>query len=225
MTKQTKTTTDRNHLRPELVLNADHVGYYTLYSILLDSSDDSIIGKDLKGIIFSWNKAAERLYGYTQTEILGCSIKKLFQEDKQNEFDNIILKIANGESIKHKKTVCVHKNGHIIPVSVTLSPIKDVQGKIVGALTVAHDLSKQNKVAERARHDAVDLKRLNHELLTSIAKLKKNEVELIESSAALKKSFLYNRTIIEANISPILVIDNKGKISDINKGDCILLKK
>lgn len=119
---------------------------------LVESSDEAIIGKDLQGIIFSWNKSAEDLYGYTEAEMKGSSIKKLFPEDKQDEFDMILHMIKRGEHIKHKETVRIHKDGHMIPVSVTISPINDVQGKVIGASTTARDITQQKLFEEKLKH-------------------------------------------------------------------------
>ena len=119
---------------------------------LVESSDEAIIGKDLKGTIFSWNKAAELLYGYTEAEIIGCSIKKLFPTDKHVEFDQIIQQIVHGEHIKHRESFRVHKDGHIIPVSITISPIKNAKGDVIGASTTARDITQQKMLEEKLRH-------------------------------------------------------------------------
>ena len=119
---------------------------------LVESSDEAIIGKDLQGIIFSWNKSAEDLYGYTEAEMKGSSIKKLFPADKQDEFDSIIQQIEHGEHIKHKESFRVHKDGHIIPVSITISPIKNAKGDVIGASTTARDITQQKLFEEKLKH-------------------------------------------------------------------------
>lgn len=129
---------------------------------LVESSDEAIIGKDLKGTIFSWNKAAEGLYGYTEAEMMGCCIKKLFSKDMQEEFNSIIQQIIHGEHIKHKESLRVHKDGHIIPVSVTISPIKNAQGKVIGASTTARDITQQKLFEEKLKHLA------EHDALTGL---------------------------------------------------------
>lgn len=131
---------------------------------LVESSDEAIIGKDLQGIIFSWNKSAEDLYGYTEAEMKGSSVKKLFPEDKQDEFDIIIHMIKRGEHVKHKETVRIHKDGHVIPVSVTISPIKNAQGKVIGASTTARDITQQKQFEEKLKHLA------EHDPLTGLIK-------------------------------------------------------
>ncbi len=119
---------------------------------LVESSDEAIIGKDLKGIIFSWNKAAEDLYGYTSTEMIGRSVKRLFPEDKQDEFEGIMHEISHCGHIKNKESFRVHKDGHTIPVSITISPIINSQGKVMGASTTARDITQEKLLEKKLRH-------------------------------------------------------------------------
>ncbi|MDP3705943.1 MAG: PAS domain S-box protein [Legionellaceae bacterium] len=123
-----------------------------MLSALVEGSDEAIIGKDLQGIVFSWNKSAEDLYGYTEAEMKGSSIKKLFPADKQDEFDSIIQQIEHGEHIKHKESFRVHKDGHIIPVSITISPIKNEKGDVIGASSTARDITQQKLFEEKLKH-------------------------------------------------------------------------
>ena len=119
---------------------------------LVESSDEAIIGKDLNGIIFSWNQAAELLYGYTEAEIKGRNIQLLFPPDHQEEFSAIIQQILRGEHIKHQESVRVHKDGHLIPVSITISPIINARGEIIGASTTAQDITEQKRIEQQLRH-------------------------------------------------------------------------
>ena len=133
-----------------------------MLSALVESSDEAIIGKDLNGIIFSWNKAAELLYGYTEAEIKGCSIQLLFPPGHEKEFSEIIQQILRGEHIKHKESVRIHKDGHLIPVSITISPIKNARGVIIGASTTARDITEQKQIEQKLRHLA------EHDSLTGL---------------------------------------------------------
>lgn len=121
-------------------------------SALVENADEAIIGKHLSGTIFSWNKAAELLYGYTNKEMMGASIQTLFPKENKHEFERMIKKIMRGEHIKNKETTWIHKDGHTIPVSVTISPIKNASGQIIGASTTAHDISQQKQFEEKLRH-------------------------------------------------------------------------
>jgi PAS domain S-box-containing protein len=112
---------------------------------IVDSSDDAIISKSLNGIIVSWNNSAARIFGYSADEIIGRSILVLIPPELHGEEDKILSKVRAGERIDHYETVRVRKNGERFPVSVTISPIKDVTGRIVGASKVARDISDRAK--------------------------------------------------------------------------------
>lgn len=115
------------------------------------SSGDAIIGKTLDGIITSWNAAAERMYGYTGDEIVGKPITLLFPLDRQNEFTSIMEQIKKGERIDSYETTRVRKDGTILTVSVTVSPIKNMAGEIMGASAIARDISEQKRLEAEVR--------------------------------------------------------------------------
>jgi two-component system sensor histidine kinase/response regulator len=119
-----------------------------LMSAIVESSDDAIIGKDLNGLITSWNHGAEELYGYTAQEIIGKPVTFLFPPDKVDEEQFILEKIKSGERLAHFETVRKKKNGIIFPVSLTVSPIKDSTGKIVGASKIARDITDRKRYEE-----------------------------------------------------------------------------
>jgi PAS domain S-box-containing protein len=115
---------------------------------IVASSDDAIIGKTLRGIITSWNRGAEKLFGYTTGEAVGQSILFLIPPDRMDEEKSIIVRIAAGEHVEHYETVRLRKDGSSVPVSITVSPIKDAAGRVVGASKIARDISDR-KEAER----------------------------------------------------------------------------
>ena len=121
---------------------------------IVESSNDAIYGKTLDSIIVSWNPAAERIYGYSAGEIVGHSIAVLFPMNRRDELLDIMARIRRGELVGYYETERLHKDGKIIPVSVTISPIKDDQGKTIGASVIAHDITKQ-KQAEEEHHKLV----------------------------------------------------------------------
>lgn len=121
---------------------------------IIESSDNAIIGKDLHGIIQSWNKGAERLYGYTREEAIGHSIKFIAPEERFGEIDEFLNKIANGGHVEHFETVRVHKDGHLIPVSLSISPIYGRQGEIVGASAIVRDISQRRRMEQRLEQGA-----------------------------------------------------------------------
>jgi len=118
------------------------------------SSDDAIIGKDLNSIITSWNKGAEKIFGYAAVEMVGASITRLIPDDRQDEENQILEKIRSGESVEHFETLRKTKNGRLIDVSITASPIKDATGKAVGVSKTARDITERKrsevKIAEQA---------------------------------------------------------------------------
>jgi PAS domain S-box-containing protein len=116
---------------------------------IVQSSDDAIIGKDLNSVITSWNKGAERIFGYPAGAMLGTSIMQLIPADRRDEENQIMAKIRNGESVNHFETVRQRSDGRLIEVSVTASPIKDATGTIIGVSKVARDITdrKQTNIA------------------------------------------------------------------------------
>jgi PAS domain S-box-containing protein len=120
----------------------------SLLSAIINSSDDAIISKDLQGIIRSWNPAASRIFGYTADEIVGQSILRLIPEELRYEEDMILSRIRAGERIEHYETIRMRKNGERFNISVTISPLKDVTGKVIGASKIARDISERHKKDE-----------------------------------------------------------------------------
>jgi PAS domain S-box-containing protein len=117
---------------------------------IIESSEDAIASKDLNGIITSWNKSAERLFGYTAEEIIGQPVTTIIPPELHDDEPRILAKIRAGERIEHFQTVRVHKNGQRIDVSLTVSPIRDAKGNIVGAAKIVRDITRQKKLEEAA---------------------------------------------------------------------------
>jgi PAS domain S-box-containing protein len=118
---------------------------------IVESSDDAIIGKDLQGIVTSWNAGAEKEFGYTASEMIGQSVTRLIPAARQEEEAKIIAQIKRGESVRHFETVRVRKDGQTLDVSVAVSAIKDRSGKIVGASKVVRDITQRKKSEEARR--------------------------------------------------------------------------
>ena len=115
---------------------------------IVDSSDDAIISKNLDGIIRSWNVGAERVFGYSANEAIGQPITLVIPHDRQSEEREILTRIRRGERIDHFETIRQRKNGSLIAVSLTVSPVKDANGKVVGASKIARDITEQKKNQE-----------------------------------------------------------------------------
>jgi len=116
---------------------------------IVESSDDAIVSKSLSGIITTWNKGAERVFGYTADEAIGNPITIVIPPDRLEEAPAILARIQAGERVDHFETIRRRKDGTLIDISLTISPIRDSNGKIIGASKIARDISERKRAAER----------------------------------------------------------------------------
>jgi len=126
---------------------------------LINSSTDAIVAKDLNSVIQHWNPGAQRLFGYSPVEAIGRSVTMLIPEDRLQEEDHILGRIKRGELVEHYETIRRHKNGSLVPVSLTVSPIIDADGHIIGASKIARDITEQQRARE---HQDLLLREMNH---------------------------------------------------------------
>lgn len=113
---------------------------------IVESSDDAIVSKSLEGTITSWNRAAVRMFGYEESEALGRSIRMLIPPDRQREEDEVLARIRCGQSVDHFETVRIRKDGSCIDISLTVSPILDGDGKVIGASKIARDITERKGI-------------------------------------------------------------------------------
>ena len=126
---------------------------------VVESSDDAIVSKDLTSTIISWNAAAERMFGYTAAEAIGRSIRMIIPADRQFEEDDVLARIRAGEAVTHYETIRLRKDGTPIPISLTVSPIYDDAGVVVGASKIARDITERSRLeAAAAEHAAITQK-------------------------------------------------------------------
>jgi PAS domain S-box-containing protein len=118
---------------------------------IVSSSDDAIVGKQLDGTVVSWNEGAQRIFGWTAKEMIGASILKLFPPERQHEEKFIIGQLLKGERVEHFETTRVRKDGTPIEISVSVSPIRDATGTIVGAAKIARDITEATRLRESLR--------------------------------------------------------------------------
>jgi PAS domain S-box-containing protein len=159
---------------------------------IVESSNDAIVGKTLDGIVTSWNRSAERLFGYTAGEMIGESISCLMPPERPDDFPNILSAIRRGERIEHFETQRVRKDGRRIDVSLTVSPIKDAAGRIIGASKIARDVTDRRRaeaereelrvVAERARAAAETANRAKDEFLAMLSHELRNPLAAVRNA-------------------------------------------
>jgi PAS domain S-box-containing protein len=137
-----------------------------LIAAMVDSSDDAIIAKTLDGLITTWNRGAERMYGYSAEEIVGQSMTALCPADRADEIREILARICRNETVSHHETVRRRKDGTTFPASVTVSPIRDERGRLLGASSIARDITEQAQLrtAQELIRRAEDLKLANRNL-------------------------------------------------------------
>ena len=133
---------------------------------IVENSDDAIISKDLDGVIQSWNPGAERLYGYTAEEAVGQPVTMLIPDDRPDEEPRILERIRSGQRIEHYETVRRHKDGSLIEVSLTVSPVRDAAGRIVGASKIARDITARKRAEAELREQAEVIDTVNRLGLT-----------------------------------------------------------
>ena len=148
-------------------------------SAIVNSSDDAIISKNLDGVIQTWNAAAERIFGYTAAEIIGRPVMLLIPEGRNDEEPRILSRLRRGERVDHFETVRVRKNGEHFPVSLTISPIKNAEGTIIGASKIARDITELKLIAadkeslleseRKARAQAEQANRMKDEFLAVVS--------------------------------------------------------
>jgi PAS domain S-box-containing protein len=141
---------------------------------IVDSSHDAIVSKDLDGTIQSWNRAAEQMFGYTADEAVGKSIRIIIPADRQAEEDEVLRRIRNGDTVDHFETIRQRKDGSLIPVALTVSPIRDVKGRVIGASKIARDISDRVRTEETLA-----------EIVTQQADLHRRLIALVAASSSL----------------------------------------
>jgi PAS domain S-box-containing protein len=151
----------------EAVLRENQQRLNWLVSIV-ESSDDAIVSKNLDGIITSWNRGAERIFGYTAEEVIGQPITIVIPHDRQDEERTILTRIRRGERIEHFETVRQHKNGNLIVVSLSVSPVKNAEGKIAGASKIARDITAQKRSQEQITTLAREAEHRSKNLLATV---------------------------------------------------------
>lgn len=166
---------------------------------IVESSDDAIIGKDMDGVITSWNYGAQKIYGYSAEEALGRSINLIVPPEKKNETAFIFDKIKNGEHLKHYETLRITKDGGILNMSLTISPIKDNSGEIIGASTIGRDITERKMMEGELKRRKELLEAQNEASLDGLLVVDENG-----------KRILTNKRLIDLWRVPQHIIDDKN---------------
>ena len=201
---------------------------------IVESSDDAIVSKTLQSIILSWNKGAERLFGYSAHEAIGQPITMLIPPERRDEEQQILEQIVRGERIEHFETVRVSKDGRRIDISLTISPIRNARGEIVGASKVARDISHRKSLEARnselregerlARQEAEAANRAKDEFLAMLGHELRNPLSPILTALQLMKlrggGLERERTVIERQVSHLMrLVDDLLDVSRIARGN------
>jgi len=206
---------------------------------IVESSEDAIISKSLDGVVMSWNAAAERLFGYHAEEIIGHSIRRLLPADRSDEEDLILARLRRGERVEHFETVRRTKDGQLVDVSVTISPLRYAHGTIIGASKIARDITARKKIEATLARQAAELQRVNEELqqfayivshdLNEPLRTMRNYVQLLarrstgnlDGEAVEYMAFVTDAAErMQQMLSDLLAYTRAGQTPEIQSADC-----
>ena len=221
-----------------------------LLAAIVSSSDDAIVSKTLDGVITSWNAGAERLFGYSPAEAIGQSMTLIIPTERRAEENDILQRIRRGERVEHFETVRVAKNGQRLDVSLTISPLRDQHGRVIGASNVGRDISARKRAAKEAQaaqklltESRDELQRVNaelseadrrkdeflavlaHELRNPLAPIR-NAVHYLGLKASPDPALRNARDIIDRQVKHLVrLVDDLLDISRISSGKIGLRKE
>lgn len=194
-----------------------------LLAAIVESSDDAIISKTLDGVITSWNATAERLFGYSSEEAVGQSVVALLIPDDRKDEENVILeRLRRGERIEHFETVRKTKDGRLLDISLTISPVRDANGEIVGASKIARDVTEQNRVASKLREadqrKTEFLALLAHELRKPLGPIR-HAVTILRARTPKPEELEWATNIIDRQTEHLTrLVDDLLDVSGITRG-------
>ena len=165
------------------------------------------MSKDLDGIVTSWNRGAEMLFGYTADEMVGKPITLLFPLDRQDEEPQILDRIRNGQRVDHYETVRMRKDGTLVDISLTISPIRDAEGKIVGASKIARDISERRRAQDEQRFIIEEIK---HRMRNTLATVQALAMQTLRASSDERNAFIA-RLVALGRAHDLLTVEHWNK--------------
>ncbi|MFO0891801.1 MAG: PAS domain S-box protein [Isosphaeraceae bacterium] len=195
---------------------------------IVESSDDIIASKDLDGVITSWNRGAERIFGYTAEEVIGRHVSMLMPPELVEDMPRILGRIRRGEKVDHYETRRRRKDGTIIDVSLTVSPIRDSSGRIVGASKIGRDITQEKRIEAERREG----ERRKDEFLAMLAHELRNPLSAINSAAQLfgkletERDLVWAKGVVQRQVKHLArLIDDLLDVSRISRGMITLRKE
>jgi two-component system sensor histidine kinase UhpB len=179
-------------------LSRDTATLHAWLAAIVDSSDDAIVSKTLDGVITSWNRGAERIFGYTTAEAVGRHIFLIIPDDRRTEEEDVLARLRRGETIDHFETVRRAKDGRLLHISLTVSPIRDANGTIIGASKVARDMTERIRAREALKqaHDELE-QRVRERTAELVAANESLRVEMLERQRVeAVRAKLYTRLVL-----------------------------
>jgi PAS domain S-box-containing protein len=181
---------------------------------IVEFSDDAIVSKDLDGVITSWNRGAERLFGYRADEVIGKSITILIPLDRLDEESEILERIGRGARIDHYETLRRRKDGSLVEISLTVSPIKNAEGRIVGASKIARDITERRRSQERQQLLIAEIK---HRIKNTLATVQSIAVQTLRSTSAEERQAFVERLRALAGAHDLVTLEswNRASVHDV----------
>lgn len=209
-------------IRAQMLENERELAAQAMLGAIVESSDDAMIRKNLDGIVQTWNSGAERIFGYTAEEMIGLPITRIIPPDRQAEEPALLARLRHGERIEHFETVRVRKDGRNIDVSLTVSPIRNSQGKVIGASKVARDITARKQteadLREADRRKDEFLATLAHELRNPLAPIR-NSLHILRMTACSDPQALRVCEMMERQVNHMVrLVDDLMELSRITRG-------
>jgi PAS domain S-box-containing protein len=181
---------------------------------IIENSDDAIISKNLDGVITSWNKGAERLFGYTSDEATGRPVTMLMPPDRIDEEPGIIARIRRGERIEHYDTVRRRKDGSLVDISLTVSPIKDAEGRVIGASKIARHIGDRKRAEQQQQLLVGEIK---HRIKNTLATVQAIARQTLQGTPVEEREAFIARLMALANAHDLLTLErwNRADLRDV----------